>query len=463
MPFELDSLGRTENKATLHVWLETCALYIGTVVLCMMIRPDDPFFTEAGTFPWPIVAPLLSGIRYGFSQAFASAVLMILTSFAFAKIFSAPQWIIGIAYSVGLLVCAMLVGEFRDIWERRLRKLERSNEYRQARLDEFTRAYHVLKISHDRLEQESAGQLNSLRSAMFDLQAWLSNMRPGSKSLQHSAEKIMTILSHYGVLQLASLHAIEDGSMCSDALFSIGDQSSVDPSDPLIQRALRDRQLHSVRMDSLATQESVAALDYVACLPLVDSSNQLHALVVIKQMPFFSFQETTLKLLAIIAGRIADILMSAADGPVLVDDGHFQFMRHLKRSLHDARHFQLEATLISITATNDATAHAYITSIQNEMRGLDVGFVQKNSQHQQTLIILMPITPPSGLSEYLIRFEKFIFQQHGVGVDDAHINVKHAFIGPDTRASEVYYFLATEALLSQQAMNDFDFLQEQVA
>ena len=63
----------------------------------------------------------------------------------------------------------MLVGEFRDIWDRRLERLDLANDYRQLRLDEFTRAHHLLRISHDRLEQ---GRIRSLSRATL----WVSSV-----------------------------------------------------------------------------------------------------------------------------------------------------------------------------------------------------------------------------------------------------------------------------------------------
>ncbi|MCB2572710.1 hypothetical protein KQ718_16095, partial [Listeria monocytogenes] len=108
-------------------------------------------------------------------------------------------------FIVGVLLCAMLVGEFRDIWERRLERLELANEYRQLRLDEFTRAHHILRISHDRLEQRVAGNDQRLRSSLLGLRQLLRELPGEEAPLDARAETVLALLAQYGSLRIAGL------------------------------------------------------------------------------------------------------------------------------------------------------------------------------------------------------------------------------------------------------------------
>ena len=67
----------------------------------------------------------------------------------------------------------MVAGEFRDIWGRRLHRLEGAYQYRAERLEEFTRSYQLLRLSHDRLEQTVANSGFSLREGIMRLQSAL--------------------------------------------------------------------------------------------------------------------------------------------------------------------------------------------------------------------------------------------------------------------------------------------------
>ncbi len=455
MPFELDSLGKTESKSTGLVWLETVGVSILTVGLGFLVRPDDPFFVHGDNFPWPIIAPVLIGLRYGFAEAFAAALLIIVSSLLFAWWLQQPTWRLNTAYSLGMLITGMLVGEFRDIWERRLRRLDRSNEYRQARLEEFTRAYHVLKISHDRLEQDSAGKSTSLRSALSDLQRQLADVGASSDNLSQNAETILNLFSHYGVLQVASLHALPGGDVQAQSLAHTGDSAEIDPSDPLLRLAILEKRLISVRAD-IAAEGQAGNTAYLACIPLVDTYQTIHAVLVIKLMPFFSFHQTNLKLMAIIAGRIADILMAAREQPVVQDLDRYEFFRRLKRSMNDANEYQLPASLLIIKATNPTTAPAYLKTIETQMRGLDVGYVTRSSDDDAVMLMLMPLTAQDGVASYLVRFEQFMRQQHGVNVDDTNLDIMQYLITPEDTVASLKQRLQDQAGLPADTLQYLD-------
>lgn len=462
MSFELDSLGKTESKAAPLVWLETLGVSALAVGMGFLVRPEDPLFVHGDNFPWPVIAPVLVGLRYGFAEAFLAALLIIVSSFGFAWWLQQPAWRLTTAYSLGMLVTGMLAGEFRDIWERRLRRLERSNEYRQARLEEFTRVYHVLKISHDRLEQDSAGKATSLRSALSDLQRQLADVDAGQDNLARNAETILNIFSHYGVLQVASLHALLADGIQAHSLAHTGDSEVIDPHDPLLRLAVDEKQLVSVRAD-IAGEDEAQQTDYLACIPLVDTYQTIHAVLVIKLMPFFSFHETNLKLMAILAGRIADILMAARELPVTQDLDRYEFFRCLKRSINDAREFQLPASLLIITATNPTTAPAYIKTIETQMRGLDVGYVTQSCDDDMVLLMLMPLTAQDGVASYLVRFEQFMRQQHGVNVDDTTLDIVQYLITPEDTVAGLKARLQGEAGLTPDTLEYLDMAASQAA
>lgn len=98
-----------------------------------------------------------------------SASLLVLAMFALRYSGLEGYARIDPSFIVGVLVCGMLVGEVRDLWMRRLERLQMANEYRQYRLDEFTRAHQILRVSHDLLEQRVAGSDQSLRSSLLGL------------------------------------------------------------------------------------------------------------------------------------------------------------------------------------------------------------------------------------------------------------------------------------------------------
>ncbi|MBF3116682.1 sugar transporter, partial [Pseudomonas aeruginosa] len=188
-------------------WVETLVISVLALGLGWWFSPDDPLQVNA-TFPWVILAPLLLGMRYGFVRGLASAALLVAALFAFRVQGVEAYAQVPAAFIVGVLLCAMLVGEFRDIWERRLERLELANEYRQLRLDEFTRAHHILRISHDRLEQRVAGNDQSLRSSLLGLRQLLRELPGDEAPLDALAETVLALLAQYGSLRIAGLYRV---------------------------------------------------------------------------------------------------------------------------------------------------------------------------------------------------------------------------------------------------------------
>ena len=438
-----------------YSWVETFAVCLIVLFTGVLARPDDPFFTATGVFPWFILAPVLAAVRYGFSQSFCAALIILFANIMTVKISGRQEWALPGTYSLGMFAIAMLVGEFRDIWSRKLVKLERSNEYRQARLDEFTKAYHVMKISHDRLEQENAGKSNSLVSALLDLQK---NLSVGD-SLKEKAPAVLALLKQNGVLQLASLHLVVNNEVSSQALASVGDVDSINTEDKLLKMAIKHKMVMSVSPETNEQHET----ENQACVPLVDSDDVVHGMLVIKQMPFFSFNEHTLKLLAVLGGRIADILSANKTQKFVGDEQQYNFVRHLNRCLLDAKQYDVESTVLSIAATNPVTAHNYISSIQKEMRGLDSGFVSFDQDGNPCLMLLMPLTSPSGFASYMLRLEILLAQLHQVSKEEAGIRIHHTFLSRNTTKEKLLQFLVEDALLDNDVISEFGYLQDKAA
>lgn len=252
-------------------WVETLVISALALGLGWWFSPDDPLQVNA-TFPWVILAPLLLGMRYGFVRGLASAALLVAALFAFRVQGVEAYAQVPAAFIVGVLLCAMLVGEFRDIWERRLERLELANEYRQLRLDEFTRAHHILRISHDRLEQRVAGNDQSLRSSLLGLRQLLRELPSEEAPLDALAETVLALLAQYGSLRIAGLYRVRhDRTPEPQPLATLGEMPALDADDLLVRTCLERGELVSVRQELLERGEQRAHSALQVCVPLVDT------------------------------------------------------------------------------------------------------------------------------------------------------------------------------------------------
>ncbi|AHI33125.1 hypothetical protein AU15_09450 [Marinobacter salarius] len=187
-------------------------------------------------------------------------------------------------WTTGVLGISLLAGEFRDYWGRQQQKLEASNDYRGSRLEEFTRNYYLLKVSHDRLEQQLAGSSSSLREALRRLYAQIGEAGQAGLN-QETASLMLQLLGRYGQLQIAGIYAVNNGVPEPEPLATVGRFRKVDLKDPLLLHALAERKLVSVQTEFRQRMGDLDT-DLLAAIPLIDSEDRFIGLCVIEPCPF---------------------------------------------------------------------------------------------------------------------------------------------------------------------------------
>jgi len=147
------------------VLFETLLLPAVMLLIGFVISPRDPLWVHA-EFHWAWLAPLIVSLRYGpLAGLGASGVLLAgWLGFNFGDYDLFPQ-----VFFLGGLIMTMLVGEFSSLWRARTRRAESVQHYLDQRLEHLIRQYYLLRLSHDRLEQELIGRPMSMRDALKTL------------------------------------------------------------------------------------------------------------------------------------------------------------------------------------------------------------------------------------------------------------------------------------------------------
>lgn len=413
------------RAAGLASWLETL-LFTGLALgLGLWLSPEDPLLVQA-EFPWPLLAPVLLGVRYGFVRGLLSAGLLMIALVILRKSGLPAYAEIPASYVVGMLVCAMLVGEFRDLWERRLQRLQMANEYRQYRLDEFTRAHQILRVSHDRLEQRVAGSDQSLRSSLLLLRDRLRALPHGQDPLASLAEPILALLGQYGSLRTAGLYRVDgQGRLSTRPLAEMGDMGALDADDLLVRHCLERGEVVSVREELLERGEQRQHTSLHVCVPLVDTERRLLAILAVRQMPFFAFHDRGLSLLALLGGHIADLMQSDPQALQLQDADAQRFAQQLKRSLHDLEHHDLSAVLFALELVEPN--EGLLRLLEDSQRGLDLQLRLRNGREHDCLLVLLPLTSGDGAQGYRARLEFLLSERFGQGrtLESLGVRVMH--------------------------------------
>lgn len=390
-------------------WVETVVVTSLFVGVGAWNRPEDPFYLN-GSFPWPVLAPLLMGLRYGFFFALVSSLILL----GALGIGYRQGWVpvTGFPYvwAIGVLIFSLLAGEFRDYWERQIEKLEASNRYRQVRLEEFTRNFYLLKVSHDRLEQQLAGSSSSLREALRRLYQEIAHAQ-GDGLTAETAELMLQLLIRYGQLQIAAIYSITDTGLAEKPIARIGAFEDIRSDDPILLHAIGEKTLVSVQSEYLQNLNNLNT-DLLMAIPLIDSRQTLLGVVAVKAMPFFNFQPRTLRLLAILAGHMADMIQEQLQTPGPGSEEWRQFYFQLLRACRDNRQYGLPASLIKLTFDSRQQLALVEERMRRLRRGLDV-ITELPSDDPIGLAILLPLTDELGQAAYLQRLDDAVREHTG--------------------------------------------------
>jgi polysaccharide biosynthesis protein PelD len=292
------------------------------------------------------------------------------------------------------VVMAMVAGEFRDMWGRRLHRLEGAYQYRAERLEEFTRNYQLLRLSHDRLEQTVANSGLSLREGIMHLQSALDAIDGSNGLTESSLQKLIEFVAEYGSLTQACIVGIPaDRIDTTRILARIGENFTIDDNDPVLSAALESGELAAV---NLVTGNAADQNQLLAAIPVADSTGQIHAMLLVRSMPFFAFHENNLKLIAVLVAHGVDHLRFGA-----ATSSTARFMASFERVYQDFKEFKLDATLLRLSgAPGDVTA-AY-EKLRSSIRAIDL-ICMTHDKGQPVIWIMLPLTGVSEAQAWMQR------------------------------------------------------------
>ncbi len=378
----IEVVNANQPASTWGGWLETFVLTAIVMVASFATQQHDPFRLSGG-FPWPVLGPLLAGLRYGFVYGFVSALLIL----AILGVAINQQWQVAsefpLPWAIGVVVMAMVAGEFRDMWGRRLHRLEGAYQYRAERLEEFTSNYQLLRLSHDRLEQTVANSGLSLREGIMHLQSALDAIDGINGLTESSLQKLIEFVGEYGSLTQACIVGISvDGIDTTRVLACIGEEFAIDGNDLVLKTALESGELAAV---NVVTQNSVDQNQLLAAIPVADSTGEIHAMLLVRSMPFFAFHENNLRLIAVLVAHGVDHLRSGA-----ATSSTARFIASFERVHQDFKEFKLDATLLKLSGSPADVMAAY-EKLRSSIRAIDL-ICMTHDKGRPVIWIMLPLT-----------------------------------------------------------------------
>lgn len=393
---------------------ETIVITSLSILLGYWFLPETPFFASQG-FSWLIIGPLLSGLRYGLIYALSS-VLLIFEIIILARGYESP-WAQGSLSTImyALVTIAFIAGEFRNYWERKLKKLKASVQYLDERHNEACSAFNVIKISHERLEESVTSQV-SLRDNMLNVQKLImdSNLKKGS--LADAGAIVLRILSDYGAIQSAVLYkVVSNQKIIPEAISSIGeppDTTQVDLKDPLLLEAIKMKKTISLKNNHNEQQHYIGHL--LLAVPLMDALGNLLGVISVHKMPFRSYTPDNIKLISVLSVYIGDFLVKIAS-PAFLDIRNEEFRRFLmqiQRCIQNVATYNIPSSIVCFEFKDQSNFEMTKEQFLEKKRCLDQAWVEPNKYRNQVIFLLLPFTTSLAVNSLKLRLEGLLNENY---------------------------------------------------
>ncbi|MCA9470908.1 MAG: PelD GGDEF domain-containing protein [Nitrospirales bacterium] len=400
-------------------WVETCVLTGVVLAANHWFSPGDPFLITTA-FPWIWLITLLLALRYGTWAGLLSSGIILSALFLEMRLGHLADAAIPKVYIIGGVLFIAISGEFGSRWNMYLKQMEERNDYLDQRLQETARAYHLLGVSHHRLEEHLVSQPLTLRDALKRLRGML---REGDEEVPvAAAERLIQLLTQFFQLEMAGLFRSIEPNLEGRPMATVGAMGPLASDDPLVHHARTSKAFSHVMMDGSV---SVLNTQYLIAAPAMASTGLIVGWLVVERMRFLNLHEESLRMLKIFLNYFADGFQTAVLARPILEafpDCPVTFARELPRLVHLQYELGLDSRVVVFDVNGPTMREEIVFHILHHTRGLDVAW---DMRHEETrrLCILLPFSDDAAIEGYLARIQQLLRERFGKGFEEAEIQV----------------------------------------
>lgn len=404
------------------IWniLEASLLTVAVIFLAKYISPDDPF-SLSGPIPWIAIAPIFCGLLYGslygaLSLIIALAYLMVSQP---ADMMSTPLLR---EYLVGVSSVTFLVGIFSSYWLGRIRHVEYLNSYVREHLDDLSRDYYLLRISHERLEHAYITKPLSFRDAFYQIkQDILKNNYEIDKTI---SQQLLNIFSQYCSINCALFCFYDSRTKVTTTMALLGKPFDISLDDPLVRNAINTQATSYFAVNELDDSLNSA---YLAVVPFLNQQRKIIGFIIIKEMPFWSLTHDNLEVLSVFAAVFSLQFSTLKQVQALLSifpDCTPEFLREYQTLVSLKQHHNVESGLSGLLIPEGFFQENMVYSLQQQKRSLDYIWVIPVGS-SLLFITLMPLTSLEGIRGFRKRLGDFLKSEFGQEINKKGLHFRY--------------------------------------
>ena len=283
------------------------------------------------------------------------------------------------------------------------------------RVERVTRQLYLLRLSHDRLEQELMSRPTTMRDALAQLRAQLRGLRGDrARARLPGAPEVLQFLAQHCQLEQAAIYAIDNAAPSADGVPTftraavLGTPPALQPDDPLLAYVLDSGELAHVQVEGLT--ESLPTQQIVVC-PIQTSDKRLLGVLAVNRIPFFALNTEQLQLMRVLTGAYADgVVMTPALLAIqrALPDAPEDFADELARAERIQREFAISSHIVVMLFGDVPLAQDAFQLVLRQRRAPDVVWTPTRAEHKAVFVNLLPVSGTAAVEGYLVRTENAI-------------------------------------------------------
>ncbi len=324
------------------------------------------------------------------------------------------------------LMMSMIFSEFHYYWTKKIKEAEVDSNYRGAKLEELSKAFYALKISHDQLEKNYIIKPMSIRNSIEHIitkhREIYDNEEIKDKSHEYYVNFLGLLEKSFNVHSAIIIHLKDD---MNDELLTeetanvvLGtDVLKVDTKDIfkdyLVDKAIGRKTAIYI---SDKTGEPAISVDrnseYLAAIPAIQE-NKVVAVLIVRRMPFMAFNRENLTSISILLEYfLIEIrnknLLNSSDEIAIIPDEQFRF--EYARLKHVYNKYKVNSIILVLRIDNELQATRIYEKIVKMLRSLDMAAIV-NQDNLYYITLMFPLHDKSAALGYLNRLLNFLDEE----------------------------------------------------
>jgi general stress protein CsbA len=389
--------GKKRRLIAKYAYLETLIIVGLYLAIGYWIDPQDICLMESSISFLTIllaVVTLFHGVASGLLAVMLIGVAM---KFGYTE-FSYQAFL-------ALLVLVLIFGEFHYYWKRTISQHQTEAIFTRQKLEEMSKAFYMLKISHDQIERSYIVKPMSIRNSIRLVKEEYNN---GERERFYHYF-IQMLKENFSVNKAILVKLLPDGKY--EILASSQEDEPFDSKDLMVESALKKKTPIYV-----SSSDRYSASRYLAVLPAI-VNDKVIGLLAIESMPFMSFNKDALVSITVLTGYIFNeahklFVLQKIKGFLPEFQENLRFETHRLKLIH--QNYGVESTLLVFRSRDRLAMHQLKDTIYRNRRSLDI-VDDVRFDGVDTIVALFPFADISAVEGFLERIGKHIDLTDGSG------------------------------------------------